>query len=165
MTSIFFYAVGILIFIYLFGFDQYTVAGLILGACIVHPPKFLLNILGFRKDYKRNRPSSTGESSKNSEHTKQKYESGQYDGHRRGEDNDENPGPDPDHLVEMKYIGLLGLGTYFSTEDIKKAYKQKISKYHPDKVEHLGDEFKLLAEEKAKELNNAYQYLLSKHAT
>jgi DnaJ like chaperone protein len=35
-------------------------------------------------------------------------------------------------------------------------------KYHPDKVGHLGDEFKKVAEDKMKELNVAYEYLKKK---
>lgn len=40
---------------------------------------------------------------------------------------------------------------------IKNAYYQQITKYHPDKVAHLGKEIRLIAEEKTKEINFAYQ--------
>jgi len=46
-----------------------------------------------------------------------------------------------------------------SQEDIKRAYRQLAAKYHPDKVEHLGDEFKVLAEQRFKEVQQAYQEL------
>lgn len=46
-----------------------------------------------------------------------------------------------------------------SQEDIKRAYRQLAGKYHPDKVEHLGDEFKVLAEQRFKEIQRAYQEL------
>ena len=49
-----------------------------------------------------------------------------------------------------------------SQEDIKKAYRQLAGKYHPDKVEHLGDEFKTLADERFKKIQQAYQELRSK---
>jgi DnaJ like chaperone protein len=48
-----------------------------------------------------------------------------------------------------------------SQEEIKKAYKQLANKYHPDKVAHLGDEFRKLAEERFKEIQEAYQKLSS----
>jgi DnaJ like chaperone protein len=35
-------------------------------------------------------------------------------------------------------------------------------KYHPDKVSHLGDEFKQVAEEKMKEINSAYDFFKRK---
>lgn len=47
-----------------------------------------------------------------------------------------------------------------SQEEIKAAFKQLANKYHPDKVAHLGDEFKVLAEEKFKEIQEAYQQLI-----
>jgi len=49
-----------------------------------------------------------------------------------------------------------------SSEEIKKAYKQLANKYHPDKVLHLGDEFKKLAEERFKEIQEAYRELMPK---
>ncbi len=41
--------------------------------------------------------------------------------------------------------------------EVKKAYRKMASKYHPDKVAHLGEELKNLAEEKFKSVNDAYQ--------
>jgi len=36
------------------------------------------------------------------------------------------------------------------------------NKYHPDKVDHLGEEFKKLAEKKFKDIQEAYQKLTVK---
>ena len=47
-------------------------------------------------------------------------------------------------------------------ETIKKSYRQLSMKYHPDKVSHLGDEFKKVAEEKMKEINAAYDFFKRK---
>jgi len=41
--------------------------------------------------------------------------------------------------------------------ELKKAYRKMASKYHPDKVTHLGNELKNMAEEKFKAVNGAYQ--------
>jgi len=49
-----------------------------------------------------------------------------------------------------------------SQDDVKSAYRQLAGKYHPDKVEHLGDEFKALAEKRFKEIQQAYQELRAK---
>jgi DnaJ like chaperone protein len=46
-----------------------------------------------------------------------------------------------------------------SQDDIKRAYRKLAGKYHPDKVEHLGDEFKVLAEKRFKEVQQAYHEL------
>ena len=46
-----------------------------------------------------------------------------------------------------------------SQETIKQAFRQLAGKYHPDKVEYLGDEFKALAEKRFKEIQRAYEEL------
>ena len=56
----------------------------------------------------------------------------------------------------------LGVERNASKKDIKQAYKQLANKYHPDKVLHLGNEFKKLAEEHFKEIQEAYRELTSK---
>ncbi len=43
-----------------------------------------------------------------------------------------------------------------SDKDVTSAYRALISKYHPDKVSGLGDEFQQIAERKSREINNAY---------
>lgn len=63
---------------------------------------------------------------------------------------------------EQQYYEVLGLQPGASMEEIKKAYRKLSMKYHPDKVGHLGEEFKKVAEEKMKEINVAYQYLKKK---
>ena len=42
-------------------------------------------------------------------------------------------------------------------ENVKKAYRRMAMKYHPDKVSHLGDEFRKTADEKFKKVNEAYE--------
>jgi DnaJ like chaperone protein len=44
-----------------------------------------------------------------------------------------------------------------SNEEVKKAYRRMAMKYHPDKVSHLGEEFKKTADEKFKRVNEAYE--------
>jgi len=54
---------------------------------------------------------------------------------------------------------ILGIEPGASQENIKKAYRQLAGKYHPDKVAHLGDEFKVLAEMRFKDIQRAYDEL------
>jgi len=54
---------------------------------------------------------------------------------------------------------VLGVDKNASQEDIKKAYRELVNKYHPDKVAHLGDEFQKLADRRFKEIQQAYQIL------
>ena len=51
---------------------------------------------------------------------------------------------------------VLDLPRNASQEEVKKAFRQLSNKYHPDKVSHLGDEFKELAEKRFKEIQEAY---------
>jgi DnaJ like chaperone protein len=63
-----------------------------------------------------------------------------------------------------KYYAILGLADGASFADIKAAYRKLSMQYHPDKVAHLGAEFKQMAEEKMKEINNAYEFMKRKFA-
>ena len=54
---------------------------------------------------------------------------------------------------------ILGLDTNANNSEIKIAYRKMATKYHPDKVSHLGDEFSKVAEEKFKSINDAYQQI------
>jgi hypothetical protein len=55
---------------------------------------------------------------------------------------------------------VLGVDRTASAETIKKAYRQLVNKFHPDKVDHLGEEFKALAEKRFKQIQQAYQSIL-----
>ncbi|MBW1988792.1 MAG: DnaJ domain-containing protein [Deltaproteobacteria bacterium] len=54
---------------------------------------------------------------------------------------------------------VLGVSPGASREEIRKAYVRLAHQYHPDRVQHLGEEFRILAEEKFKEIQAAYQEL------
>lgn len=58
-----------------------------------------------------------------------------------------------------RHYATLGLEPGASKEEIKKAYRKLSMQYHPDKVRHLGEEFRSVAEEKMKEINVAYDFL------
>lgn len=63
---------------------------------------------------------------------------------------------------DTHYYAVLGLQPGAGMDEIKKSYRQLSMKYHPDKVSHLGDEFKKVAEEKMKEINAAYDFFKRK---
>jgi len=63
---------------------------------------------------------------------------------------------------EERHYQVLGLSADVTFAEIKSAYRKLSMEYHPDKVAHLGEEFRKVAEEKMKEINGAYQYLKKK---
>ncbi|MEJ2589204.1 MAG: DnaJ domain-containing protein [Deltaproteobacteria bacterium] len=54
---------------------------------------------------------------------------------------------------------ILGVARDASQEDIRSAYRRLAGQYHPDKVLHLGKEFRDLAEIRFKEIQAAYDAL------
>ena len=52
---------------------------------------------------------------------------------------------------------VLGLDSSASDDEVKKAYRRLAMKYHPDKVEGLGEEVKKNAEEQFRIINEAYE--------
>jgi DnaJ like chaperone protein len=55
-----------------------------------------------------------------------------------------------------KYYTILEVSPDATNEEIKKAYRQMAIKYHPDKVQHLGEDIRQAAEQKFKMVNEAY---------
>mgnify|MGYP001350297041 CR=1 FL=1 len=53
---------------------------------------------------------------------------------------------------------VLGVNRNASQEEIKKAYRKLASEYHPDK--YIDNPLRNLAEEKMREINEAYEYLM-----
>jgi curved DNA-binding protein CbpA len=60
----------------------------------------------------------------------------------------------------VSYYDLLEVAADAPADEIKRAFRREIAKYHPDKVQHLGKEFQDIAAAKAAELTTAYKTLL-----
>jgi hypothetical protein len=52
---------------------------------------------------------------------------------------------------------ILGVNTDSTLDEINRAYKEKMTKSHPDKVSHLSEELQEKAKELTLELNEAYE--------
>jgi DnaJ like chaperone protein len=54
---------------------------------------------------------------------------------------------------------ILEIEPTTSDDDLKKAYRRMAMKYHPDKVSHLGEDFKKVAHEKFRKVQGAYDQI------
>ncbi len=56
---------------------------------------------------------------------------------------------------------VLGLPATASNEELKSAYRELAKKFHPDRVAHLGEEYREFAEQKFKRLQEAWSAIRS----
>ncbi|MBF0101801.1 MAG: DnaJ domain-containing protein [Desulfobacterales bacterium] len=65
------------------------------------------------------------------------------------------------HTTQLKTpYEILGIQPGASFAEIQSAYRKAAQAYHPDKVAHLGEELRKLAEQKFIEIQQAYQELM-----
>ncbi len=75
------------------------------------------------------------------------------------------PAPPADRAVRYTsqavatHYDTLGIAPTASADEIKRAFRREIARYHPDKVQHLGQEFQEIAADKAAGLTQAYTTL------
>ena len=62
-------------------------------------------------------------------------------------------------MALKNYYELLEIAPGSSAEEVKRAFRAQIARYHPDKVQHLGREFQSMAADRAAELTEAYRIL------
>ena len=54
---------------------------------------------------------------------------------------------------------ILEIEKTVPNDEVKKAYRKMVKKYHPDKLQHLGEEHVKGAEEKFKQVQKAYEHI------
>jgi len=70
--------------------------------------------------------------------------------------------PGPVNL-ERLHRETLGLTDRITPETVRKAYKERVREYHPDRVARLGIKLRVLAEEETKRINEAYAYFRKRY--
>ena len=63
-------------------------------------------------------------------------------------------------VQQEDHYAILGVRKGADKDEIKSAYRKACKTYHPDKVFHLGEEFKKVAEEKMQKINLSYTTLM-----
>lgn len=58
------------------------------------------------------------------------------------------------------FYDMLSVARTAPADEIKKAFRREIARYHPDKVQHLGKEFQEMAAAIAADLTEAYRILM-----
>jgi len=64
---------------------------------------------------------------------------------------------------EVHYAKVLGLKGSCTKEDVKKAYRELATQYHPDLAQHLGPKLREVAEAEMKKINEAFEYFQRKY--
>jgi len=64
---------------------------------------------------------------------------------------------------EERYRQILGITDADSPATIKEKYRDLLAKYHPDKLQHLGEEFQEIAEQKTKAIIEAYEFFRKRY--
>lgn len=106
-------------------------------------------------DYDTNSSGSKNNQYQNEEHSQENTNNN--DDSKRYQQNQQSEKDNKNSL--SYYCELLNLNGNTSVENIKAKYRETLTKYHPDKVNHLGHEFQTIAEQKTREINKAYDYL------
>jgi curved DNA-binding protein CbpA len=57
------------------------------------------------------------------------------------------------------FYEVLEIPSTAPADEVKRAFRLQIARYHPDKVQHLGKEFQSMAADRATELTEAYRIL------
>jgi DnaJ-domain-containing protein 1 len=64
---------------------------------------------------------------------------------------------------QLRWHEILQVSPEASASEIRDAYRHLISKYHPDKVETLGQELRELAARRSQEITTAYRQGMQAH--
>ncbi len=96
----------------------------------------------------------------NSNNSDFRYKRDEQTGAEGRSTNQSAPGPNID---DQDPYAVLGIQPGASQEEIRKAYHDLCKKYHPDRVNHLGSEFRDLAHKKFINIKKAYETLIKEN--
>lgn len=127
-----------------------VVLALVLGFVIV---RWGISII---EDKSKGIPTSPGRQSNQRKHERDE----DFNSHQQTKESTRQESPQSDATAQA-WHEVLGVTPAASIEEIRVAYKRKMSQYHPDKVASLGEEFMDVAVNKSKDINSAYQQAMA----
>jgi len=82
------------------------------------------------------------------------------------DENDLPPLPEPlaQSRREREFARILGLSGRVTRDDVRRAYRELASQYHPDKVQHLGPKLRKVADNEMRTINDAYAYFRERYS-
>ncbi|MCX7876095.1 MAG: DnaJ domain-containing protein [Melioribacteraceae bacterium] len=123
-------------------------------------------LVGAHFSQKKHRKKSQSHTKEKFEGKEQNYSYQRFERHEKfsGFFDDKFDATKATEYEKAKYYGkVLGLSGKVTKAHIRKKYIELIAKYHPDKVFDLGEELKILAELKTKQINAAYEWMKKKY--
>ena len=69
------------------------------------------------------------------------------------------PSPPPATVAASDPYLVLGTTASASDDDVELAYRRRMSEYHPDRVANAAVEIRELADQRAREINGAYEQI------
>lgn len=108
------------------------------------------------EDKSKGIPKSPGRQSNQSEHDRDEDPSSR----QQTKESTRQESPQSDSTAQA-WHEVLGVTPAASIDEIRIAYKRKMSQYHPDKVASLGEEFMDIAVNKSKDINSAYKQAMA----
>jgi hypothetical protein len=98
--------------------------------------------------------------------TRANYSASQTQSRVSSDQRTSEPGREPqipqNKVKQTSAWDVLGVRVGANMDEIRVAYHRMAQMYHPDKVATLGPEFRVLAEQRMKEINSAYDVLKSR---
>jgi len=133
--------------------------------------KFYTDFSAVAGFYRKRTEKKAGSSEERTNQNYEKYERYEkyekYEKYERYDNNQQKKEFNPKNATEFEkenYYGkILGLQGKLTRLQIRKKFLELVSKYHPDKVNDLGEEFIVMAEEKTRQIIEAYDWIKNKY--
>lgn len=93
------------------------------------------------------------------DHERRRQQQEEDESRRRKEQEGNRHGATPNRVKDERYYAeVLGVRGPVSADEVRRRYREMVTLYHPDKVNHLGSKLRDVASTEMKAINEAYDY-------